>query len=35
LLEALMAGVAQGDVAAKERLQSFLKGRASKVQHRS
>ena len=35
LLEALMAGVAQGDVEAKERLNAFLKGRASKVQHRS
>jgi (methylthio)acryloyl-CoA hydratase len=35
LLEALMAGVAQGDVEAKERLNAFLKGKASKVQHRT
>jgi hypothetical protein len=28
-----MAGVAQGDVEAKERLQAFLRGKASKVQH--
>jgi len=34
LLEALMAGVAQGDLGAKERLQAFLRGKASKVQHR-
>jgi enoyl-CoA hydratase/carnithine racemase len=34
LLEALMAGVAQGDVEAKERLHAFLEGKASKVQHR-
>jgi len=33
LLEALMAGVAQGDPAAKERLGAFLEGRAAKVQH--
>ena len=34
LLEALMAGVAQGDPAAKVRLSAFLEGRAAKVQHR-
>ncbi len=34
LLEALMAGVAQGDAGAKERLNAFLEGRAAKVQHR-
>jgi hypothetical protein len=34
LLEALMAGVAQGDPAAKARLSAFLEGRAAKVQHR-
>jgi len=33
LLEALMAGVAQGDSAAKERLTAFLDKRASKVSH--
>ncbi|KWV48488.1 enoyl-CoA hydratase [Bradyrhizobium macuxiense] len=33
LLEALMAGVAQGDAGAKERLHAFLEGKASKVQH--
>jgi enoyl-CoA hydratase/carnithine racemase len=33
LLEALMAGVAQGDATAKERLRDFLEGRAAKVQH--
>src|SRR6266478_3445462 len=34
LLEALMAGVAQGDAGAKERLNAFLEKRASKVTHR-
>jgi hypothetical protein len=34
LLEALMAGVAQGDPVAKARLSEFLEGRAAKVQHR-
>ena len=34
LLEALMAGVAQGDAGAKERLTAFLEKRASKVTHR-
>ena len=29
-----MAGVAQGDPAAKARLSAFLEGRAAKVQHR-
>jgi len=35
LLEALMAGVAQGDAGAKERLTAFLEKRGSKVTHSS